>query len=467
MGVPGGSGEDTDQNLPESYYRELQSAEWADGPSRVPDHIAPNEHLATLYDDETVMFTLQFLRGGLEREQPCLYLTADYADTDIQDDLTTADLDIDTTDTLDNLEVREISELGLDGETDSSDELFEALKRTISAVSRPERKTRVVVEMDGLLDTVPFPELLEYEARLNRLCRKNDVVVLSQYYRNRTDPAKLSELLAVYPYVVVDGTVCYNTHYLPPSTFFSQKRADREVQQRIETLRQHTETRLTADEERQRNEQLKVFANSIAHDLRNPLQTAIGRTELLPENEDQIAVVQDALERMERLIDDGLEMVLGDELADSETASFEDLANRCWSVIDAGDASLVVTEDFLVTGDTSRIQQLLKNLFRNSIEHGGPSPAIRVGPIEQIHLATRAGTDAGYTGFFVEDDGPGIPEDRREEIFELGVSKGDGTGYGLAIVREIVEAHGWQIHVTAGADGGARFEITGADALPP
>jgi len=67
-------------------------------------------------------------------------------------------------------------------------------------------------------------------------------------------------------------------------------------------------------------------------------------------------------------------------------------------------------------------------------------------------------------GVYVEDDGPGIPEDDREDVFEAGYSTAaDGTGFGLSIVKQIAEAHGWAISVTEGAGGGARFEITGLE----
>lgn len=66
------------------------------------------------------------------------------------------------------------------------------------------------------------------------------------------------------------------------------------------------------------------------------------------------------------------------------------------------------------------------------------------------------------TGIFVADDGCGIPDDRREEVFEHGYSTNeDGTGFGLAIIEEIAAAHGWNPRVTDAADGGARFEFEG------
>jgi signal transduction histidine kinase len=67
-------------------------------------------------------------------------------------------------------------------------------------------------------------------------------------------------------------------------------------------------------------------------------------------------------------------------------------------------------------------------------------------------------------GFYVADDGPGIPPAAREDVFEAGYSgSADGTGFGLSIVEQVVDAHGWDVHVTAGEDGGAQFEITGVE----
>jgi len=66
----------------------------------------------------------------------------------------------------------------------------------------------------------------------------------------------------------------------------------------------------------------------------------------------------------------------------------------------------------------------------------------------------------GERGIYVEDDGPGIPADKRDDVLEPGhSSRRGGTGFGLTIVKRIVEAHGWELSVTEGTDGGARFEF--------
>jgi signal transduction histidine kinase len=66
-------------------------------------------------------------------------------------------------------------------------------------------------------------------------------------------------------------------------------------------------------------------------------------------------------------------------------------------------------------------------------------------------------------GFYVADDGVGIPPDDREAVFESGYSADDGTGLGLSIVRQVATEHGWDVSLTGSDAGGARFEFTGVE----
>ncbi|WP_280588442.1 ATP-binding protein, partial [Halorubrum sp. Boch-26] len=109
--------------------------------------------------------------------------------------------------------------------------------------------------------------------------------------------------------------------------------------------------------------------------------------------------------------------------------------------------------DATVLADGDRLEQLLSNLFRNAIEHGGDDVAVRV------EIDRRADGVA----LAVADDGPGVPPEQRSEVTERGVSLGGGTGLGLAIVGDIAEAHGWELSVGESESGGARFVIVGIE----
>jgi signal transduction histidine kinase len=213
---------------------------------------------------------------------------------------------------------------------------------------------------------------------------------------------------------------------------------------------------------KRQNERLAEFANIVSHDLRNPLNVAAGRLELFQRDHDteHLEAVERAHDRMGELIDDLLGLArYGQRVEGVERVTLDDCLDRAWGSVRTDDATLRVRTDATPLADSGRLQQLFENLFRNAIEHSSTS-------------ALPDSTEEGVTvtvgdldgGFFVEDDGPGIPESAREQVFERSyTTTEDGTGFGLAIVAEIVDAHGWEIRVTDGEAGGARFEITGVE----
>lgn len=203
------------------------------------------------------------------------------------------------------------------------------------------------------------------------------------------------------------------------------------------------------------NERLEEFASIVSHDLRNPLNVAQGRLELARETGEleHFEGVENAHQRMETLIEDLLSLARsGLEIDETEPVNIDEVARGCWEMVENAEARLVV--DFndarTIHADPERLRQLFENLYRNAIEHGGRDVTITVGKLSD------------GSGFFVEDDGDGIPEEHRDELFEPGFTTQDeGTGFGLAIVVEIVNAHDWEIRATEGSTGGARFEISG------
>ena len=203
----------------------------------------------------------------------------------------------------------------------------------------------------------------------------------------------------------------------------------------------------------QRNERLNDFASVVSHDLRNPLNIASAHTELARDAgdpDDHLQKIDDSLRRMEGLIEDLLARAKGDQDLDREHLSLATATREAWDGVETTGVSLEIETDAGLDADRERLQQLFENLFRNAVEHGGEN--VRVG--------------TGGECFFVADDGPGIPETEREKIFEEGVTYSeDGTGYGLAIVADIVDGHGWSVSVGESEQGGARFEISAVRSL--
>ncbi|WP_338742283.1 HAMP domain-containing sensor histidine kinase [Haloplanus salilacus] len=249
----------------------------------------------------------------------------------------------------------------------------------------------------------------------------------------------------------------------------------------------------------------------ISHDLRNPLDVAkahltAARETGEPEHFESVAEAHD---RMERIIRDVLTLTRDAVVDPSEQVSVETAATDAWQSVDTDGATLDLVGSLpTVTADADQVRRLFENLFRNSVEHNTSDRRAqdtnsvehsttdnRVrsrGSVERDSDAPAANTHreqaewdtenrdqsrdrsdetpverrvtvtvgALADGFYVADDGTGIPADERETVFEPGHSTMDGgTGLGLAIVEQIIAAHDWSVALTTSDSGGARFEV--------
>lgn len=273
------------------------------------------------------------------------------------------------------------------------------------------------------------------------------------------DPAFEAHGLHCYhgsPVVVDDelyGTVCFVSEGSRSRPFSDEETLFAELIARMlehELQRRRTETEI---------ERLDQFASVLAHDLRNPLGVAQGYVDFAREStgDQNLETASNALHRMEELIEDVLTMVRqGRTVESAEAVRLASVTERCWRSVVTGESELRVESDLAVRAAPDRLRQLFENLFRNANEHGGDGVTVRVGALPD---------DAG---FFVEDDGPGIPESERDSVFERGYSSDpEGSGLGLAIVASVASAHDWEIAVTDARNGGTRFEISDVAVLDP
>jgi PAS domain S-box-containing protein len=264
----------------------------------------------------------------------------------------------------------------------------------------------------------------------------------------------------------------------------------------VATGRDISERRARQELERQ-NERLEEFAGVVSHDLRNPLTVAEGYLSLaqLEHQSEDLVRVAEAHKRMYDLIDDLLTLArAGMAVGETEPVEIGTIARQGWASVDTGAGELTIEGEATLEADPRRLRELFENLFRNAVEHGSTGremsshDAVGHGTTSSASRTRRqtergTGTDATPSvdaegvsvfssvtvavgpladdgGFYVEDDGPGIPEEVREDIFESGYTTSErGTGFGLAIVEDIAEAHGWTVSIHEGRTGGARFEV--------
>lgn len=278
-----------------------------------------------------------------------------------------------------------------------------------------------------------------------------DVVPDDEFYEHALESPNQRHVTSIEGDSLSTGEASGRRHYevrVTPIDAASEPRSGR-----IVVVNDVTDQHQRQRELERQNERLEEFTSVVSHDLRNPLNVATGNVTLAREtsNGTYLERAERALHRMETLIDDLLALAHGSgEIAKPEPVDLEAVARDAWQTVDTRAATLNIRTEHTILADRSRLHQLIGNLLRNAVEQGGEAVTVTIGDRRD--------------GFYVADDGPGIPPDAREKVFETGYSTRDnGTGFGLNIVHEIATAHGWTVRIAESSDGGARFDLTGVE----
>ncbi len=211
---------------------------------------------------------------------------------------------------------------------------------------------------------------------------------------------------------------------------------------------------------RERLASLGQMAAGLAHEIRNPLGAIALYASMLEQDlsdrPDQVATVRKvsmAVSGLNRLVTSILEFARPRESSRqlvplSRVVTWA--AQTVWPLIEQKRIDLrLPRQNPEIFADPDDLSRALANLLRNAAE--------AVAPGGQVAMRVRPGRD-GAAVIWVEDNGPGVPEEMTEKVFEpFATTKHSGTGLGLAIVHQIVEAHNGKIKLMKSRLGGARF----------
>jgi len=248
---------------------------------------------------------------------------------------------------------------------------------------------------------------------------------------------------------------------------------------RLILVAQHDITgRKRAEEERERLigdlqatiQELQAFADTISHDIRGPLLTIQGFTEMLRADlekretervEQDIGLIETGTSKMQRLLDGILEYARAGRVVEPiENLPFkeiiEETLQQLAEQISSSGTSISLAESFpTVYADRERMVQAMNNLIQTSTEYCDKNRPLT---IEIGHSLL-----GGELVFFVRDNGVGIKPDKLEKIFELfyrGAKDRQGNDAGLAIAKKVIEAHGGRIWIESEVDKGTTIYFT-------
>ena len=251
---------------------------------------------------------------------------------------------------------------------------------------------------------------------------------------------------------------------------------DNDAYQELQPLLQRVDAQRSELEEQNRELEQAValrreFTGNVSHEMKSPLQVIGGYAELMesgmvaPEDVPRFAgLIRSESQAMRELIDDVLSLSRLDERAEGSRVpiDLEGLCRRSAQRLEAAASErgvsvrLLLRRDIEVLGDPAMIEQMVYNLVSNAIKYN------REGGLVLLQLES----DAGSALISVEDEGPGIPEELRERVFErffrIDASRSrdtGGTGLGLAIVKHVAESQGGSVAVGKSHLGGAAFTV--------
>jgi two-component system, OmpR family, sensor kinase len=270
-----------------------------------------------------------------------------------------------------------------------------------------------------------------------------------------------------------------------PSQRMPEPKADDEVGELARTLEEMLRALDAARTEREGvMQKQREFVADASHELRTPLTSVLANLELLQaslgggDQAEDREIVDSALrssKRMGRLVSDLLLLARADagRLEAHRRVDLAEIAGDAAAEAAPlmGDRRLVVENEkpLRVEGSRDELHRMVLNLLDNAIRHTPPRSCVELTLREQD----------GDAVVEVADDGPGIPESMRSQVFDRFVrgegpgdrSRGTGTGLGLAIVGAVAESHGGSVEAAGSSSGGAlfvaRIPLARAAAEPP
>ncbi|MCG6154808.1 MEDS domain-containing protein [Rubinisphaera margarita] len=444
--------------------------------------LRPSDHVCMIYEnaEDQMAAAVPFIQSGLAGNELCLYLADESTCQEVDAALVRGGVDVEREKADGRLAVLTKYDGHLHGGTFDPDAMMQRLETvTRQALDDGFSGLRIIGEMSWALGSeLGCDRLIEYEARVNAFFPNQPVIAICLYNRQRFSPSIIRDVLRTHPVAVLGQQVCPNLYYEPPELIRDQASDDFRVEWMIRQLQQARSAeqsleeinRLLQDTNRRKDE----FLAMLGHELRNPLAAISNGIFLLglgsmgeEETAETHRMITHQLQTVSRLVDDLLDVArvtrgkitLSHKQINIVTA-VQNVLHTLKSEIASRNHRLAVampSSPVFVSGDATRLEQVISNVVHNAIKYTLPDGQI------EISLQPE-GDEARLT---ITDNGVGMPPEFLPAAFEL-FAQGErtlarsegGLGIGLTMAKSLIELHGGSISArSAGANEGTSIEI--------
>lgn len=229
--------------------------------------------------------------------------------------------------------------------------------------------------------------------------------------------------------------------------------------------------RKQAEQLQSRNEELDAFAHTVAHNLKNPIASMMGTASLTltyydrmtdEERKDNLAAIIEGAYKARAIIDSILLLAGVNRKSTVEIGPIDmrevilSVCDRLQPMIQETNATVIIPEALPgAIGYAPWVEEVWANYLSNALKYGGTPPVVEFGADEP---------DEGQVRYWIADNGPGLTEEEREQVFtpfiRLNQVKVEGHGLGLSVVHRIVQRLGGTVGVDSVEGQGARFWFT-------
>ncbi len=444
-------------------------------------HFGARNHYCWFYDDEKQhqKVVTEFINEGLQQNEKIIYVTDSHSPEIIKNYLKSSSFSITSCIKSGQLNIFKLSEIFLNKSENLFSKLIPSIKFMIkNAVDEGYSGLRATGEMSSIFHEIIcqinlYNRLLEYESNLNTIISESNLSMLCQYDVRTQNALLLTPLLSIHPKIILRTEIFANEKYIPPSEFKSnltipifqkwfKSESYNKLKEEVEALKEL---------DREKNQLL----DELAHEIRNPLSSILGFTELLmqddanlsPFQKEAIEIISRNVNRIIRLISlllNKSRLERNQFVLKKEPFRIDLLIN---SVVDelsfnlkqkAHKLHLNVPENLIVVADKDQLYLVILNLLSNAIKYTPPKGDIT------IHVRKQK----SKLHFSITDTGIGFTPEEKSHLFkkfskikralkeERGYSK--GVGLGLYISKSIIEQHGGRIDAfSKGLNQGATF----------